>query len=176
MDTDLVEDISTSEINEKNDKMTVQRVVYIGDGFDIEIPSNHFVLDIALIYSNRSIYTEIDSYISTNRNPVIYIPDVRILPSEIVRELIAILKMTPSIGVIAFSDSDTHVHPLLRYFLHPIRSGVVLKSSSLLGFIESTRGKTLTQQEKRIIEYCQELSDLGFIGDVSPYYKRLIMN
>jgi hypothetical protein len=154
----------------------IKRVVYIGDGFDISIPANHFVLDIALIYSNRSIYTEIESYMSTNRNPLIYIPDIRILPSEIVRELIAILKMNPIIKVISFSDSDSHVHPLLRYFLQPIRSEGSLKSTSLLGFIESTRGKSLTNQEKRIIEYCQELSDLGFISDVSPYYKRLIMN
>lgn len=156
--------------------METQRVIYIGDSFDIPIPSNNFVLDIALIYSNRSIYTEIESYMSTNRNPIIYIPDIRILPSEIVRELIAILKMNPTISVISFSDSDSHVHPLFRYFLKPIRSEGNLKSASLLGFIESTRGKSLTAQEKRIIEYCQELSDLGFISDISPFYKRLIMN
>lgn len=167
-------DSSNTSSNEPVD--IVERVVYIGDKFDTPIPPNRFVLDIALIYSNRSIFTEIDSYISTNRNPVIYIPDVRILPSEIVRELIAILKMNPTIGVIAFSDTDTHVHPLLRYFLHPIRSEGSLKSISLLGFIQSTRGNLLTEQEKRIIEYCQELSDLGFISDLSPYYKRLIMN
>jgi len=164
------------ELESSNILGETQRVVYIGDGFDIKIPSNNFVLDIALIYSNRSIYTEIESYLSTNRNPLIYIPDIRILPSEIVRELIAILKMNPTISVISFSDTDSHVHPLLRYFLQPIRSEGNVKSTSLIGFIESTRGNSLTDQEKRIIEYCQELSDLGFISDISPYYKKLIMN
>lgn len=175
-DTDTEIDISSPKGPISVGTNEIKRVVYIGDGFDIPIPSNNFVLDIALIYSNRSIYMEIESYMSTNRNPLIYIPDVRILPSEIVRELIAILKMNPTINVISFSDSDAHVHPLLRYFLQPIRSEGTLKSTSLIGFIESTRGKSITTQEKRIIEYCQELSDLGFIADVSPFYKRLIMN
>lgn len=169
---------------------SLHRVVYIGDFSKIEIPKNHFLLDISVLYSNRSIYMEIESYISTNRNPILYIPDIRILQQDAVREIVAILKTTPLLGVIAKSDSDQHVHPLLRYFLKPIRHPLNVVSTDLLGFVEYIRkGKieqqsaepeglesssSFKQQEKRIIEYIQELSDLGFIGDVNPYYKKLL--
>jgi hypothetical protein len=169
---------------------SLHRVIYIGDFSKIEIPKNHFLLDISVLYSNRSIYMEIESYISTNRNPILYIPDIRILQQDAVREIVAILKTTPLLGVIAKSDSDQHVHPLLRYFLKPIRHPLNIVSTDLLGFVEYIRkGKieqqsaepeglenssSFKQQEKRIIEYIQELSDLGFIGDVNPYYKKLL--
>jgi hypothetical protein len=144
------------------------RNAYIGTNDRSLIPQNAYIIDIPAIYTRKNIYTMITDYISITPEPILGIPDTRILTSEIIKQLVSLLKSHSHLSIITLSKREEDVPYLFKYFLTPIYQ-TPHKSEQTLR--EIVRHST---KDMELVELLTELIDLGYFKDPDFLWRDII--
>jgi hypothetical protein len=111
-----------------------------------------FVLSISKIYGKRNIYTDIQNYINTHSEPILYIPDSRILNQDISRQICHFLLKYKNLEIIIRYDSPTDIPEPLWYFVD------LHETDEIKTEITDTKNTLLNN-----------LVNLGFLNNVRKY-------
>lgn len=140
-----------------DDSSIVIREAHIGKYS--RIPDKSMRIDVSVVYSGRPLYPEIVQYCSVNKNPILYIPDSRILSGDIIKQIIHCIRKYNNLSIILCAERLQDVPRIFRYFLNPIYEEEYM--------YHTTFGEYIIHKNERcrnVVEYITELQDLGFIS------------
>ena len=144
----------------------MRREIYIGTS--VPQPTGAYVVDIPAIHLRNHLYDCLRDYVESRPDPIIYIPDVRIITSDCLRNMISIFRVFPYVDIVACAREEQHVPHLLKYILKPIRGKVVKKHTTLKDIYKKC------DKDSSISELITELYDLGFFGETRSLYTDLL--
>lgn len=144
----------------------MRREVYIGT--TIPQPKGAYIVDIPAIHLQNHLYDCLRDYVESRPDPIIYIPDVRIITSDCLRNMISIFRVFPYVDIVACARQEQHVPHLLKYILKPIRTSVTNTHTTLKDIYHKH------MRDSEIPELLSELYDLGFLEETRSLYIDLL--
>lgn len=144
----------------------VKREAHIGT--IVPRPDYSFLIDIPTVHLRNHLYDLMRDYKDTNKDPILYIPDTRILTPDSIRQIVSFLRIYPFVGVIACSRKEDDIPYLFRFILRPMFHNTTLKRIPLVEIVRDFTDDT------EYLELVTELSDLGFFHDSRALYAKVL--
>jgi hypothetical protein len=144
----------------------MKRVIYIGKSVDI--PDNSFIINIPTVHLRNHLFDSLKDYAESSPNPIIFIPDSRILTPDSVRQFLSFLRIYSFVNVIACARQEEDVPYLFKYVLTPIFQKVTDTETPIHKIALELTNDT------KYVELVAELSDLGFFTNPTHMYARVM--
>lgn len=132
----------------------------------VDKPDHAFMIDIPTVHLRNHLYDSLNDYSESCPDPILYIPDMRILTPDSVRQIVSFLRTYAFVGVIACARKEDDVPYLFKFLLSPIFYDIHQTNIPIVSIARELI------KDNEYVELVSELTDLGFFENPRTLYIR----